>query len=266
MKAVCLSFFLCLSCLGFTQGNVDGFFKPKGDLDVAISGTYVYSRIYFAGVSSIFYKRDQSIIGLYGVYGLSDKWNLIASLPVINFTPQDLSLYAKYKLYESKFNACEVTLAPAFGVSVPAWNYNTESGQAIGQQAVTVQPKLVMQFKHARNWFVQAQTGYNYSINSVPSAYVASAKAGFIYKKWYFDVWYDYQLSIGGKDYGAGGLESFRELGVSYERVGGVVYASIGDRWGGFLSLSTVLSGRNSSDSNTFNGGVVLKFKTTKEK
>jgi hypothetical protein len=58
MKAACLSFFLLLNCLSFAQGNVDGFFKSKGDLDVAISGTYVYSRIYFAGLSPVFYKRD----------------------------------------------------------------------------------------------------------------------------------------------------------------------------------------------------------------
>jgi hypothetical protein len=262
MKAAFLSCFLLLNGLGFAQGNVDGFFKSKGDMDVAISGTYVYSRIYFAGVSPVFYKRDQSIIGLYGVYGLSDKWNVVASLPVINFTPQDLSLYAKYKLYSKKFDDGEITILPAFGVSFPVWNYNTESGQAIGQQAVTVQPKLVVQFKHAQNWFVQAQTGYNYSLNSVPSAYVASGKVGFIYKNWYFDAWYDYQFGIGGKDWGSAGLDSFRELGVSYERVGGVVYASIGERLGAFVSISTVLSGRNTSDSNMFNGGIVLKFNT----
>ena len=215
MKPACLSFFLLLSCPGFTQGNVDGFFKPKGDLDVAISGTYVYSRIYFAGVSPVFYKRDQSIIGLYAVYGLSDKWNLVASLPVINFTPQDLSLYAKYKLYFRKFNDGEVTIAPTFGISVPAWNYNTESGQSIGQQALTAQPKLVVQFKHVQNWFFQAQTGYNYSLNSVPSAYVASCKIGFIYKNWYFDAWYDDQGAIRGKDWRSGGWNSFRDVGVS---------------------------------------------------
>ena len=98
-------------------------------MDVAISGTYVYSRIYFAGVSPIFYKRDQSIIGLYGVYGLSDKCNVFASLPVINVTPQDLSLYVKYKLYSKRFEDGEITTLPAFGVSFPVWSYYTKKAR-----------------------------------------------------------------------------------------------------------------------------------------
>lgn len=269
MKLLTLSWVLIFSLSSQAQGNVDGFFKSKGELDLAFSGTYVRSRVYFGGASPIVYNRDQSIIGAYGVYGLSDKLNCIVSLPVINYTAQDLSLYAKYKLLSKKMDVGEFTLAPAFGVSFPVWNYNTESGQAIGQRAFTLQPKIVAQFKHRHNWFLQAQTGFNYSFDPVPSSYGISAKAGYIYKKWYFDVWYDYQFGIGGKDYGSVNsepLNSFRELGVSYGRVGGVVYVTIGKRMGAFIGASTILFGRNIGDADAFNAGVVLKFNTHKDK
>lgn len=265
MRLLLVSGCLLLGFLSQAQGNVDGFFKSKGDLDVALSGTYVYSRVYFAGTSPITYKRDQSIIGAYGVYGLNDKWNCIVSLPVINYKAQDLALFAKYKLFYREIEGGDFTVAPAFGLSFPVANYDTESGQAIGQKAFTLQPKLVVQFKSFQNWFVQIQTGYNYSFNPVPSSYSASAKVGYIYQNWYFDAWYDYQLGIGGKNFGSGNVNSFRELGVSYERVGGVIYVSMGKRIGAFVGVSTILSGRNIGDANAFNAGVVLKFNTNKE-
>ena len=255
-----------MSFLAESQGNIDGFFKPKGDLDVALSGAYSSSSEYFAGTSPIAYKRNQSIIGIYGVYGLSDKWNCVVSLPFINAKFQDLALFVKYKLLYKEGEKGNLTLAPAFGLTFPVSNYNTESGQAIGQKAFTLQPKLVAQFKSVQNLFLQVQTGYNYTINPVPSSYSVSAKVGFIYKKWYFDIWYDYQMGIGGKNYGSANLDSFRELGVSYERIGGVIYISLNSKMGAFIGANTILSGRNIGDANSFSAGVVLKFNTNKEK
>lgn len=266
MKNYLIIIGLSICSTGFGQGNVDGFFKSKGDLDVALSGTYGRSTTYFAGTNPIKLERNQLILGAYANYGLSDKWNVVVSVPLINFDLQDAALFTKYKLFQKRKGKGEWTIAPAFGVTFPLSNYETQSGQAIGQRATTFQPKLIFQFKADKNWFVQAQSGYNYSLNPVPSSIPASIKVGYIYNKWYFDAWFDYQYGIGGIDYQGGVAGTFRELGVSYNRVGGVVYRSMGDRWGLFLNGSYVVSGRNIGQMYAIGTGAVLKFNLLKKK
>jgi len=268
MKYAFLFFVLTLCFNSNAQGAIDGFGKNKGELDVALSGTYATSKIYFAGTDPRVYTRNQSIIGAFASYGLTDRWNVVTSIPVINSKLQDAALYAKYKLVFNEMNSGTFSLFPAVGISFPLSNYDTESGQSIGQKAITIQPKLVAQFKANQGWFVQAQTGYNYSLNPVPDAFVASVKAGYIYKKWYFDAWFDFQYGIGGKDYGTVNnepLNSFRELGVSYQRVGGVAYRTMSDRFGLQLNSFYVLNGRNTSQMFALGAGIVFKFNTNKK-
>lgn len=263
-----LIFFILVFSISFcssSQGNVDGFFKSKGELDFAFSGSYSGSKKYFRKNDVIDYNRSQAIIGVYGVYGITNKWNVIVSLPLVNFKPQDASVYAKYKLIYRNTKNGNFTLFPAFGVSFPMSNYETQSGQAIGQRATILQPKIVGQYHHSKNWFIQAQGGYNYAITPVPSSIVASIKIGYIYKKWYFDAWFDYQYGVGGKDFGIDG-SNFRELGVSYDKVGGVIYRNIGEKFGVFLNGSYILSGRNIGQAFTLSSGFVLKLQTIKKK
>lgn len=265
MKFGTLIVALFFSALSFSQGNVDGFFKSKGELDLAFSGSYSASTKYLRKDDVINFERNQAIIGIYGVYGITDKWNAIISLPMINFKPQDGTVLVKYKLVGKQGKKGDFTLAPAVGVSFPMSNYVTQSGQAIGQQATILQSKLVLQYKHPKNWFIQAQGGYNYAFNPVPSALVASVKIGYIYKKWYFDAWFDYQYGIGGKDYGII-KPDFRELGVSYDKVGGVVYRNIGKRSGVFINGSYIIAGRNIGQAYAVSAGYVLKLNTNKKK
>ena len=264
MKHKIISLCLLVSTLSFSQGSVDGFFKQKGDLDLAFSGTYSGSTIYLTPDGDKEIGRTQAIIGVYGTYGLTDNWDVILSLPLINFVPQDAAIFTKYKLVGVRGKKSEFTLAPAVGVTFPMKNYATQTAQAIGQKATIIQPKLIMQIKHDKNWFVQAQGGYNYALSPVPSAVAASIKAGYIYKKWYFDAWFDYQFAIGGENYGFI-KPDFRELGVSYNRVGGVIYKGIGKWSGVFVNGSYVLSGRNIGQAFSVGAGYVLKLNTKKK-
>lgn len=258
------SIFFFISTVTLAQGNVDGFFKAKGDLDLAFSGTFSASNKYFRKDDIIDYDRAQAIIGVYGTYGLTDKWDVILSAPLINFVPQDLAVFTKYKLIELRGKKSEFAIAPAVGITFPMTNYATQTGQAIGQRATIIQPKLIMQYKHDKNWFIQAQGGYNYAFDPVPSAMVASIKAGYIRNDWYFDAWFDYQYGIGGTDYGVVGAD-FRELGVSYNRVGGVVYKNVGKKSGVFVNGSYIVSGRNIGQAFAVGAGYVLKLKTNKK-
>ena len=250
----------------FSQGPVDGFFKSKNELDLAASASYNSAPKYFAGTKLINYPRNQSIVSLYGNYGLSKRWNLILSLPLINFKPQDIAIYGKFKLIAKRFKKSEWSVFPSFGVSVPTWKYETQSGQAIGQRAVQFQPILVTQLKWDKGLFIQGQTHYNYALQPVPSSVNASFKIGFAGNKFYYDVWYDYQNGFGDKDYqGTVSFDSFRELVTSYQRVGGVAYYTINPKLGTFINGSYTFLGRNMSQSLNIGAGIVFKLKTGKK-
>jgi len=141
----------------FAQGPIDGFFKSKNELDIAVSGSYSSAPKYFAGTNLIDLQRNQTIVSLFASYGLSKKWNLVLSLPLINFKPQDVALYGKFNLVSKRFKKSDWSVFPAVGVSVPTWKYETQSSQAIGQRAFSFNRSLVTQFKWDKGLFIQGK-------------------------------------------------------------------------------------------------------------
>ena len=144
MKSIFLFLLLfCFNSLTIGQGNVDGFFKSKGELDVGLSSSFGNSTRYFTGNNLIAYDRNQLILSAYANYGLSNRFNLIISLPVINFKFQDAAVFAKLKLIQKNISKGEISLFPSVGITFPTNKYETESGQSIGQRATILQPKLI---------------------------------------------------------------------------------------------------------------------------
>jgi len=246
----------------FSQGPVDGFFKGKGNLDVALSGAFQYSEKFYAGFNTITYPRTLSSVSLFGEYGITHNFDVIANFPLINGQFQDASFFVKYGL---PFNFCDADspfhILPALGISFPISNYETQSGQAIGQRAVQIQPKLILQYQLKHGFFIQAQGGYNYSLDPVPSSIPISAKLGFSKNKIYTDIWFDYQKGLGDIEWMGGASQDFRTLYVTYTKVGGVFYYALRPKVGIFVNGSYILSGINLGKSFTIGAGFVYKFK-----
>ena len=207
------------------------------------------------------FKRSLFSVGVFGEYGLTEKWDIIASVPVINGKPQDATIFTKYEAARIKLKSASLSIIPAVGVSFPASNYNTETGQAIGQRATRIQPKLVVQLALKNGLFFQAQSGYNYALSPVTSSVPLSFKTGFSKGRIYIDGWFDFQQGFGNKDYqGSVPFDSFRELVVSYTKIGGVFYFAINKHWGTFINGSQVLKGRNTPVATTIGTGVVYRI------
>lgn len=258
--------FLLFSNLAFGQGLVDGFSKGKNKLDLAFGTFYQHSDIYFAGRNPINYERNLLGISAYGAYGLTDKIDIIASIPLINFQLQDGGTFIKYRLFSKQINKTKFDLFPAVGLSFPLSNYNTESGQAIGQRATQIQPKIIGQLNFPKQWFIQFQGGYNYTLDPVPSSAIASSKLGFYKNKIYADIWYEYQEGFGNIDYkGNEAFTSFRQFVVSYQRVGGSFYYQPHTKVGYTFNTSYILNGRNIGKAIAISFGVVLKLDTSKK-
>ncbi len=263
MKSIVFTLILFVSPFIGAQGLIDGFFKGKGNLDLAFSANYQRSTEYFAGYNKIKYERNILSISAFGEYGVTNRWDVIANIPVINGKFQDGAVFTKYELIQAKIKGKKLSVIPAVGVSFPLSNYNTESGQAIGQRATVIAPKLVVQQELPKGMFIQAQSGYNYAIDPVVSSIPFSIKWGASFGKdysFYTDLWYDHQTGLGDKDYkGDIPLGSFRELVVSYNRVGGVFFKQF-NKLGAFVNYSYTINGRNTGQAIGVGMGIVVKL------
>jgi hypothetical protein len=247
--------------LSLAQGPVDGYLKGKGNLDLALSGFYQHSEKFYSGLGLINYQRTLSGATLFGEYGITESADAIVSIPFINGAFQDAAIFIKYRLFRKQLgDGFPLTIMPAFGASFPISNYPTQTGQSIGQRAVQIQPKLVLQFNTKPGIFIQAQSGYNYTLDPVPSSIPFSAKIGYAGKKLYSDFWFDYQKGLGDIIWSGGASIDFRTLHVSYSKIGGVIYYGIKPKIGIFVNGSYILSGINIGKAYSVGAGLVYKF------
>lgn len=246
-----------------SQGAIDGFLKSQDEVDLALSYSVDRAEHYFLSEGKIEYGRNAQSLSLFANYGLHRYLNVIVNIPLVNFTPQDASVYAKSGI-EKQWGGLKLKGIGALGYTIPLSDYNTESGTAIGQQTQAVNVRGLVQAELNSMWFGQFQMGYDATKEPVIPSQLWSAKAGFFKGKWYADLWYEVREAEGGKNYLGTGPEkpdSFRELGVDMERMGGVIYYQWKPDWGVFLSGAYMLSGRNTFENRTVGAGVVWKGK-----
>ena len=276
MKKIIFTLLLVIYGLNsmYAQGRVDGFYKSKGEFDFVISGGYENNKNYFAGTDKLTLGREIIIANTYFAYGITNRLDVNFSLPYISVNNstkgvQDASLFFKYKLWvitaaDALFyylpTGYSATISIAGGISSNVTNYQTEGGNALGQQAKTIDLRPVIHIPLPKGVFTTIQAGYTYKFNPVPNSFSPAIKVGIAKSKFYADVWYEYQHSFGGLDYkGSPTPLTFRELGVNYHKVGTTVYTPIKKKFGIFVGATYLISGRNTSQGLGVNAGIVLK-------
>ena len=261
MKTLVFILAMFLSSFGFSQGLIDGYFKGKGNADVAVSAFYQTSQNFFAGTNKIKLSRNIFSLGAFAEYGITPKWDVIANIPFINGQLQDGAIATKYELIKTQIGGRDFSVIPALAISFPLSNYATETSQAVGQRATVFAPKLVLQHNLPGGLFLQIQGGYNYALSPVASSLPISAKIGGSFGKLYADVWFDFQQGFGDKDYlGTVPYNSFREFVVNHQRVGGVFYYGLKEKLGAFINYSYTFNGRNTAEAIGVGTGVVFKL------
>ncbi|RFC54072.1 hypothetical protein [Brumimicrobium aurantiacum] len=165
----------------------------------------------------------------------------------------------KYLIAQKRLEKGVLSFSLAGGYSSNLADYQVGGVDAIGQQAKILDIRPVLHYQNGA-WFATAQFAYNYKFDPVPNATNASLKVGKATATYYFDFWYENMYTSGGFDYkGTPAPPSFRELGVSYHKVGGTFYKPLGQRFGSYLSAAYVLSGRNIGQGPIVNIGFVFK-------
>lgn len=257
---------LSINCSNLlAQGRVDGFYKGKGNIELALGGGAEFASHYFAGNNRIGLSRTILNTSLTVGTGLFERLDLYLNIPYVSIgdvnSVQDGSIFLKYLIAKKKLSKGELSFSFAGGYSSNLADYKTSGINAIGQRAQVIDARPLIHFQ-AGSWFTTLQFAYNYKFDPVPNATNGSIKVGKATAKYYFDIWYENQYTFGGFDYqGTPAPPSFRELGVSYHKVGGTYYVPIGKRFGFYTGVAFVLSGRNIGQGPIVNVGFVMKNK-----
>lgn len=244
------------------QGAFDGYIKPTGNTDLVISYTYETYDTYKFGTEAQAINNTTYTGALFMAMGLKGNRNLILSIPYVSLNQeqaglQDAILGVKKLAKREVKGDWTVSRIGAAGISFPVSNYSTSVPNPIGQKAVSVQPRGIVQFDHKTGGFFMAQAGAD--LRFFPDFQVGTAlisKVGFAASKIYFDLWVDYFHTFEqGVDLSVGAGQ-----GSSWLKAGFNLYAPMGKGFGLIAGGGNYFYGRNIGLAWHLKGGVVYSF------
>lgn len=273
-------FFRSFSCMAVSlallsvHAQVDGFNKGKGNMDLVASLSYEQGLNYFLADGTANIKRNRIALSLFAARGLTDDLDVQLSIPFISTTGtssfQDAQLFFKWLPVKAQVGNGKISFGAAIGGSTPMLDYETETGSAIGQQASSLTPMGVLQYTSGSGWFTSIVGGQQVVSAPTPDALIGTFRLGHASDKHYVEAYVEAQEAYGGKNYrGQGDLAptvilggaDFRELGVSYLKLGGKYYKPVGSRSGIVAGASYVVSGRNVDQMVMVAGSYILHFR-----
>jgi hypothetical protein len=263
-----LAIFTLFTIKTFAQGKIDGFYRGKGNLTTVLGFGFEDYKNYFAGREKLDLGRTVVYGNIFASYGITENLDAQVALPYIasgnNKNFQDVSVFLKYRFLTFQNEKNKLELSFGSGISTPVSDYKLGGLNDIGQQATIIDTRLLVHYQWNYNWFITAQSGYSFKSDPTPNSIPFTLKLGTSQNSWYYDVYYDYQHSIGGIDYrGTPFPQDFRALGSDFNKVGGTVFKSITDKFGAYTSISYLISGRNTFQGAAFGVGLTYDFKKT---
>lgn len=280
---------LSFSFSAHSQSIVGGFMAGKGHGSIVISGTTEqYHNVFLVpekvdGVP-IFNEIRINSLNLYATYGLTNKIDVIATLPYIrsegqadirtfttsNYTNsreglQDVTAALKFKSYSKELGNSILDVMGVVGVSTPASNYQSNTGLeyiiAIGNRSTKVAASGLVHLKMVSGVFVTGQAGYSLRSGRVPNAFISEGKVGYAGPKTYIDASISIQKSNGGTDVIQPGFDGyFPATRVDYVRIGASAFRPIAKGLGLTLGVSRYVAGRNLGQSTGFSAGIAYNI------
>jgi len=270
------------------QGAIDGYLKAKGEADLAVGLSFTGANEFIGGKGETYdFPFSGQLLSAFGIYGINDKLNLIANLPLVITSSssglQDGGFYLKGLVKRWKFGENQdktLDILGAFGASLPLSQYEVVASGAIGQRAKVVQPRLVAQYNQP-GFFVSTVLGYNYRFDELdlerlneiqrmrpgylpeqPQDFITGLfRAGIPTSRFYLDAWLEIQRTLGGSDFTADVEELPQAYRVDYQQIGGTVYYSEGPKWGFAASGAAFLGGVNTSRLWRISGTLIYKIR-----
>lgn len=281
---------LASSAVASAQSLVSGFMAGKHHGSVAVSTTAEnYQQVYLVpekvNMVPIYRQVYVTSINLFATYGLTDKIDVVASLPYIksegranglvvqdlgfrnsrqNF--QDITGALKFKSYSGTVGNYLVDLLGVVAVSTPMSKYESNTGLdyiiAIGNRATKVTTLGVVHVKTASGVFATGQAGYSLRSGRVPNAFLGETKVGYAGRKLYAEALASFQKSDkSGTDILQPGFDGdFTATRVDFVRLGVNLFRPLTKGIGATVGVSTYVAGRNVGQSTGISGGLSYNF------
>ena len=163
----------CISTLTFSQGPLDGYMKGKGILDLAPSISFNSANTFIGAEQQSFdlgYKG--TLVSMFAEYGISSKLDVVATAAYV-FTStqsglQDGGVYLKYRpVYASLGPAGKLGVLFGGGLGFPLSDYEPTTSGALGQKAVVLPGRLILQWDSPIGLFVNVTGGYNWRLDQL---------------------------------------------------------------------------------------------------
>ncbi len=286
MSVLRLLLVVCCPCVAWGQGPLDGYLKGKGVLDLAPSFSFNTAQKFEGARGQTYNETYKSqMLSLFAEYGLTEKFDLVATAAAV-FTPnqsglQDGGLFVKYRpVYAPLGNAGKLGVLFGTGASFPLSDYEPTETGALGQKAITVPAKLILQWESPLGLFFNLTGAYHFRLDALQEDDIRRVqqqrpgyepidpqnfttflvKAGFPARHFYLDGWAEWLHTSGGADFVQGVPDLPQSYGVSYTQIGGTAYYSDNERTGFYLSGGYILHGRNTGRIKRITFGVVFKL------
>ncbi|MCB0705849.1 MAG: hypothetical protein KDC34_11090 [Saprospiraceae bacterium] len=250
---------------GFSQGLTDGFMKAKGDGTLAFTYSHERAETYFFGEQEQYINLTTRSLSAYLAWGISDKFNLVASLPYmrndsLNSALQDATVALKYQNGQKTLVNGRLKTLTILGFQFPASKYPTTTAQPIGARNNSFIFRFLTQYESNQGFFAHFQTGFDFRIFpeqqfGIPVIF----RAGYGTSHWYVDAWIDYFQSLDN----SADVRVFGGGGSRWVKTGGTVYVPIGRKFGVFGGGAYILSGRNIAKSWRLNAGLLWNWEKT---
>ena len=270
------------------QGPLDGYLKGKGVLDLVPSFSFNRADKFFGPDNQVYEEpyRGQ-LFSLFTAYGLTRRIDLVGTAAVV-FNPlqsglQDGGLFLKYRpVYKSLGQAGKLGILLGSGAMFPISRYEPVSTGALGQRAISVPVKGIVQWETPLGPFVNITYGYHFRVDKLSAEDISQIqverpdyqpiepgnfstllfKVGLPTAHFYADAWYEIQRTRTGSDYVPDLPDLAQSFRVSYTQIGGTIYYSDSGKSGFFLSGGYILGGRNVNQIQRITVGVVFKVNT----
>lgn len=270
-------FVLCSSI--DAQTEFDGLFMSKNIFCVGTTAEISSFNRYWENE----FNRDNANLGtvqynalsVMGNYGLSDRLNVIFSIPYIHSKTsagnlsgqngiQDASLWVKFQALNKTFLNGNVQIIGVGGFSFPASNYNADfMPLSIGRGSQNTTARLLLDYEE-NNWYMTVSGAFIYRSNitldrntyytdrliysnqvEIPNQFHYNSRFGYRNDQFIADIYHEYTNTLGGFDIPKNGMP-FPSNEMDFQRLG--FYAKIETPVSGLSFLVngyTVFRGKN---------------------
>ena len=286
-----------LAVRGYSQTLMDGLMMSKGNLCTGFMYSHDKWKNYWEGEL----ERDNGNIGeittqslmWVGVYGITDKINVISSVPYVKVEAsagtlhsmqgmQDLSIGVKYNFFKKDFTGSAFKAFGVLNFSTPLSDYSPDFYPlSLGTNTTNISYRLTTFYKLQQGWFANLSGAYTWRSNTtldregyydgnhyvfsdevkMPNTFDVFGTIGYLKGPIQAELQYIQNVTLGGEDITRQGMP-FVSNRMNFTKAGALVmyYPPFVKNLAVRGSTTVTLDGRNVGKSTTFMFGALYTF------